>query len=323
MNPDVATAIDSLLGRGVLSPEVAAEVGPAARGERVSIRAELRILLYGGVLLVTAGVGKLVQQNLDRLGPVTVAAGLALAALACFAWVARHGPPFSKGAVASPNLAFDYVLLLGVLLAAADLAYVEVRFTALGDAWPLHFLIVAALSGALAFRYDSRTLFSLALASIAAWRGVAVTFDALRFAVDGSAPEPLRHDALACGFAFFLLGVVLSRGTRKPHFAGVALHLGAFLILGALLSGCGAETREELVYTLALLVAAVALAAVAVLWRRYSLFVLGTLAGYVALVMLFLRTEPATEALLLALAVSALSLVAGLVRMRKRFREDT
>ena len=49
-----------------------ANVSPAS-DELVSVRWELRTLLYLGVLLVTAGVGLLVKENFDRIGPVAVA----------------------------------------------------------------------------------------------------------------------------------------------------------------------------------------------------------------------------------------------------------
>jgi hypothetical protein len=41
----------------------------------------------------------------------------------------------------------------------------------LGPYWPWHLLVVASAYAALAFRFDSKTLFSLALTSFAAWRG--------------------------------------------------------------------------------------------------------------------------------------------------------
>src|SRR5208337_4466656 len=95
--------------------------------------------------------------------PVTVATAIGLAACVCFVWVVRASPAFSWGEQPSPHLAFDYLLLLGTLLVASDLAYVEVEFTPLGNNWPWHLFIVAAFCAALAFRYDSRVLFSLAL----------------------------------------------------------------------------------------------------------------------------------------------------------------
>src|SRR5436309_11882877 len=136
MNPDVADAIPRLVEAGILPPDAAPRLLRVARGELLSVHRELRTLLYIGVLLATGGVGLLVQENLDRLGPVTIAAAIGLAAAMALGWVARTAPPFSWRESPSPHLGFDYVLLLGVLLAAADLAYVEVRFTPLGAHWP-------------------------------------------------------------------------------------------------------------------------------------------------------------------------------------------
>src|SRR3954454_2193751 len=126
MSPDVAHAIPELVESGILPPEKAPLLLRVARGELLSVHAELRALLYAGVLLILGGVGVLVEQNLERIGPLAIAVALGLAALAALVWVVRVAPPFSWGAAASPHLAFDYILLLGVLLAAADLAFIEV-----------------------------------------------------------------------------------------------------------------------------------------------------------------------------------------------------
>ena len=53
MNPDVAAAVERLRADGVLAPDQATLFGAVARGERVSVRAELQLLLYGGVLLTS------------------------------------------------------------------------------------------------------------------------------------------------------------------------------------------------------------------------------------------------------------------------------
>ena len=169
MKPDLAAAIPALVERGVLPAGKAAVFLRIARRELVSVRWELRLLLYGGVLAVTSGVGLLVKENLDRIGPVAIAVGIGAAAAGCFAWITATAPPFRWGEVPSPNLAFDYILLLGVLLAAADLAYVEVRFSPLGPDWAWHLLLVAVGAGTAAVRFDSRVVFSLALSSFAAF----------------------------------------------------------------------------------------------------------------------------------------------------------
>src|SRR3954470_7881167 len=286
MNPDVADAIPRLVEAGVLPPDEAPRLLRVARGELLSIHWELRALLYVGVLLVTGGVGLLVKENLDRIGPVAIAAGIGLAAAAALGWVIRVAPPFSWweipwGEVPSPNLAFDYILLLGVLLAAADLAYVEVKFTPLGANWSWHLLIVAAFAALAAFRFDSRVVFSLALSTFAAWRGVS----AARFGTDlwwNGAEDAVRWNAIACGALFAVLGFALKRTGRKAHFEPVAVTLGWLLVLGGLASGMG-ERVFWWTWTLGLLLAGWGLAVGSFLTRRFPLFAFGVVAAYAAL----------------------------------------
>lgn len=284
MNPDVAEAIPRLVEAGVLPPDEAPRLLRVARGELLSVHWELRALLYVGVLLVTGGVGLLVKENLDRIGPVAIALGIGLAAAAALGWVVRVAPPFSWEIpwreVPSPNLAFDYILLLGVLLAAADLAYVEVKFTPLGPNWSWHLLIVALFTALAAFRFDSRVVFSLALSTFAAWRGVS----AARFGADlwwKGAENEVRWNAIACGALFAILGLVLKRTDRKAHFEPVAVTLGWLLIFGALASGMADTHWVPL--TLALLACGAALAVGAFHARRFPLFAFGVVASYVAL----------------------------------------
>ena len=138
MNPDVAAAVSRLERDGVLSREQASVVRPVAEGNKLSAYGELRFFLYLGVLLVTAGVGILVRQNLENVGPLTIAIVIGIAGGFCLVWVERHAPPFSWGLAASTHLAFENILLLGVLLASADIAYVEAQFTPFGEHWSWH-----------------------------------------------------------------------------------------------------------------------------------------------------------------------------------------
>ena len=320
MQPEVAAAIPELVERGLLPPDQAPRLLRAARGELVSVREELRLVLYAAVLLITGGAGLLVRQNLDRLGPVAVAALLGLAAAACLLWAWRTSPPFAWGDVASPNLAFDYVLLLGVLLAAADLAYVEWKFTPLGEEWPWHLLIVS-LGGALsAFRFDSRVVFSLALSSFAAWRGVSVSF--LEASFWRGSDAALRGNALACGICFVVLGAVLAATGRKAHFEGVAVHLGWLLLLGAL--GSWLLDGDEAALPFGLLAIAVGSA---LAWRSYARerfprFAMGVVAAYAGLSRLIAIVVPGETLLFAWLTFSSVALVVLLFLAHRRIRED-
>jgi len=321
MNPDVAQAVPELAQSGIVPPEAAPLLLRVARGELLSIHGELRFLLYVGVLLITGGVGVLVKENLDRIGPVVIATALGLAALAALAWVVRVAPPFSWRAVPSPNLAFDYVLLLGVLLGAADLAYLEVKFTPLGAEWPWHLLLVALLTGVAAFRFDSRIVFSLSLSTFAAWRGVSAgRLGSILWAHAGA----VRWNAIACGVLFAVLGVVLVRTRRKAHFESLAVHLGWLLILGGLGSGMTESGQTGLAWSFALLVVGAALAAGAYRFRRFPLFAFGVLAPYIALSRLVIEVMDASDAEALGcfwFSITSILVIIGLIVAQRRLQE--
>ena len=319
MSPEVAAAVERLRGQGVLSAEQAALFSHVARRELVSVSPELRVLLYGGVLVAMAGVGLLVKQNFERIGPLAVAGALALAAAGCLFWVLRHAPPFSWRETASPHFAFDYLLLLGVLLVGADLAYVEAEFTPLGDAWPWHLFAMSLLAAILAVRCDSAIVFSLALSTFAAWRGVSVALLERSFWSGADAAASLRANAIGCGMAFLLLAAALVRFDRKAHFEPVAIHAGWILILGALMSGLDSDT---LVFGPLLLVVGAGVAAFAFRRARFPLFVLGVLAAYTGLSALFLRTRPGDAGGALWFALTSLAVLAGLLAVHRRLKPE-
>jgi hypothetical protein len=283
MNPDVAAAVDRLGQEAVLTPQQTAHFGRVARGELVSIRPELRFLLYGGVLAIMAGVGVLVQENLDRIGPVAIAAALWLAAAGALFWAQQHAPAFTWGKAPSSHLAFDYILLLGVLLTGAALAYTEVQFTPLGPAWSAHLLVMSLLAGALAVWGDSRTIAGLALSTFAAWRGVSASPLSRAFWSGPASEGAIRLNAGLTGLLFVCLGYALVRTGKKAHFEPLAAHLGWLLVLASILSGIGEGGGVGAAFQLGLLVVGAGLAFFAFRAGRFSLFGVGLVAAYIGL----------------------------------------
>jgi hypothetical protein len=316
---EVIRAIGRLESRGVLGPGQAAFFGRVARRGLVSVRLELRTLLSAGVLLILAGTGLLVREHFDRIGPTAVAAAILAAAALCLAWVNRRSPPFSRGEVPSPGLAFDSILALGVLLFGSFLAWVETQFHTLGAGWRHHLLLLAVLALAAAFRFDSRSVFSLALTSFAAWRGVDARLT-LR-TVFGNPEEAIRWNSILCG-ALFLLGAwVLTRARWKAHFEPVSSNLGLLLLLGALLSGVlGTRAPEWPAWEAALL--AVGAAVIAAGWRerRTLWFSQGVVAVYAGALRVLFEASHGAGAMFLV-AVTSLGLVALLVVAHRRLRE--
>ena len=277
MNPDVVRAIASLRAGDVLSAEQAAFFDRVARRGLVSVRFEIRTLLYVGVLLLTSGVGVLVALHQEEIGPLAIAVGSLI-------WVVRRAAPFSWGEVPSPNVAFDYVLLLGLLLVAADLAYVEVQFTVLGPRWAYHLLIVGVLYLLAAYRWDSRTALGLSLTTLAAWRGLSLSL--MPAALGLGVAADLRASAIALGALYVAAAALSTRLARKAHFEEVFANAGLLLLLGGLLSGVLDDRQAWSMWLAAVLLTAGGVMAVAFRLGRSLYFAVGLVAAYIALVRL-------------------------------------
>lgn len=320
MNPDVAAAVASLRAEKILSDGQAAFFDRAARRGLVSVRLELSVLLYVGVLMLTSGVGLLVKEHQQEIGPVAVVIGIALAAGACLAWVIRKAAPFSWGEIQSPNVAFDYILLLGLLLFATELAYVEVQFTVLGPNWTHHLLLVGVTYLLAAYLWDSRTVLGLALTTLAAWRGVSLSL--ARGSLLAADAGRLRWNAVALGALYIGAAVLSVRLKRKAHFEEVFANAGLLLLLGALLSGV-LEDRAGW----GLWLAALLLVAGLVMWLSFGLgrslyFVLGTAAAYIGSMRLIFESlghESGFPSLLAALL--GLGVLAFIFAVHRRMKE--
>lgn len=284
--------------------------GRVARRDLVSVRVEIRAALYLGVLLLTGGIGLFVKENHERIGPAAVAFAIGLGAAACLVWAARRSAPFAWGEATSAHAGFDYVLLLGALLAATDLAYLESQLAMLGPNWAWHLLVVAIFYGLLAYRFDSRILLSLSLASFAAWRGVAVSVGNASLGQGDLAR--LRVEALTSGVLFAVLGLVSVRAGRKAHFEDVYVNAGLLLALGGLLSGVfdGREGNWG-GWLLALLLVSFAIAFAAFRRRRTLPFALSVVAAWLGLQRLVF--EGARAAAGGALLLSAMTAAAALI----------
>jgi hypothetical protein len=320
-SPEAARAIPELVAGGVLSPERAAPLLAAARGEIVTVRAELRALFGLAVTLATAGAGLFVKEYRDALGPTTVAALLTAATALALLVLFRREPRFDWGRNAAPDWTSDGLVLLAIGLAGADLAWIEIHFTPLGADWPLHLFAMSLLSGALAVRFDSIPAWSLALSTFAAWRGVALMPVAAFDTAFGSGAGRFRFELLLVAGVFFALGRFAERTGRKAHFEPAT----TFLALVAAASGLAAGLAESGTWPLWAL-ALTALGGGAAAWafrrRRRALFALGSLALYVALTRGLFALPFAELFGCFWFAFSTVGAIVLLVLVHRRFRDE-
>jgi translation elongation factor EF-1beta len=214
-----------------------------------SIYPEVRIAAWAGALLLASAAGLVLKNNLDRIGPLGLAMLIAVAAAACYAWVARRG--------SETNIVDDYVLLLGALLVSGDVAFIETQWKVLGANWERHFLLLAVLHGIAAYLYRSRLVLSLSVAALAAWMGIERA--GLGLAPIGQDPIAFGLRAFACSTVLLLWRLVdgrLAEG-RQPEFGPVLEHFAANL---ALAGGLALTTTDSSRWVGGLLTLAIATA---------------------------------------------------------------
>ena len=109
-------ALNDLESSEILNREQVALLRRIYGRELFSVHWELRRLLYGGILILTTGLGLLIAKHFASIGHLALLATIALGCAGCFAYCLRHGGGFSPRGCAAPDAAYDYVLLLGCLL---------------------------------------------------------------------------------------------------------------------------------------------------------------------------------------------------------------
>ena len=312
-SPEVARALPTMVAEGLLASETAAPLLAVARGELVSVRDELRALLGLAVAATTAGLGMWVVAYRERLGPLAIALLLGLAAVATVWLLLRRAPAFTWGRAVGRDWTIDGLALLAVGLLGAEIAWIETRFSALGPHWPYNLLLMSLVTAVLAVRVDSIPTWSLALATFAAWRGVAL-MPSVPGQIEGALfgrEDRLRIEFLVCGALFLTLAFALERLDRKRHFEPATTLLAFVSAALGMVSGLGDSGGWPL-WSLAL----GALGLVTAVWafrrRRRGMLALGALAAYVALTR-FLVEVPGAAAIgcfwFLASAVGAIVLM--------------
>jgi hypothetical protein len=260
-------------------------------------------------MLVSTGIGVFISKHLDDIGPFAIAAGIGIAAAACYAW------SFWKRS-REAALVDDYVLLLGALLFSADTGYIEHQFHLLGGSWPQHFLFLALLHGATAYFFRSRLVLSLSIASLAAWLGIE------RRNVDTifEAPIETALRAFLCAAIVFVWRVIDRRvrpdTTFSPLFDNAAANLAFW---GALTLAVRDESR------LLGCAIAIALAVASATYARRSgeaiFMIYAWVYGTIALDIAICTAIDEETLVLLYLLVSTIAAIAGLFISHARLRK--
>ena len=244
--------LSRLRDEGVLAPAAADALIARQRRDVVNLYAELRALTWGGVMLIVTGIGIVVSKHLDEIGPLAIATAIGLASLACYAYA------LWRRRVARESLVDDYILLLGALLASADVGYIEY-------VWNQRFLLPLVVFHAVtAYFFRSRLVLSVAIGALATWLGLERRADFLWGETTANANRAFLCAAIVFAWRFldqrFRSSTIFTR--VFDHFATNVAFFGALCLLGrseTRLVGCaigvlfaigcawfGVRVREEL-----------------------------------------------------------------------------
>ena len=284
------------------------------RKDRFSVFVELNTALYLGVLAFVAGVGWTIETHFANLGDAAILSALTLTFCFSIYYCFSRGLPYSDRRVESSGFAFDYVLYLGCLIVASELAFIETRFALFGDAWDVHVLVSAALFFVAAYRFDNRFVLSLALSTLAAWFGIKLA--QFGFGSAGS----LRVSALVYGGLVAGMGALLRRLDIKRHFVDTHLHVAATAAFVAMTSGVSSG-EGELWYAAGLLILAGVSVAYGVRHRQFAFVAYGALYPYAGLSLKLIDGMSPTGVMAYGL-LSGSAMVLAIVSIARRFARD-
>jgi len=301
--------------QGSVSPRQCDLLTGLARGEPFSLFLELNVLLYAGVLAFAGGLGWTISTWSQQLGDVLVLTTLSAIVAFCFWYCFSRAPAWSPAAAPSPNLVFDYILYLGTLTWALDLAYIENRLHMLSGQWDGYLLATAVLFFVLAYRFDNRLVLSFALSSLAGWFGLVIS----RWPSHQDATY--RQYAILYSLLIGLAGALTRRSGLKPHFFTAYGNIAANVLFWALLSGVFLR-QGYLVWFLALLAAGGASLAWGLARRQFSFVAYAAVYGYVGASAILIRNITGASTVLSYFVITGIVMLVLLIQIARSFGRE-
>jgi hypothetical protein len=281
-----------------------------------SVHRELRLFLYAGILLIIAGAGLTVKQYFIHLGDIVVITVLTVCTLAALIYCFWKGAPFARQEVASPNIAFDFVLFFGCAFFSMDVAYIETQFHVLGMWWKNYLLASVTLFLFLAYRFDNRLVLSMALSTLAAWFGFTLSSHRM-FSFD----EYYRFYAIAYALIALSAGILSYRLALKKHFLGIYLNFASHFFCIALISGIVDYKLYSLYFPILILGCAV-LVFYAVKVRKFLYMLYAVIYGYVGISVVIVDLIHRQTFFIFAYFIVTSLIVIGLIfKMSRDFKE--
>lgn len=214
----------------------------------ISVFGELRLLLYLGVMLFTAGISYLAYNNINNIGHVALMVLITIAIAIGIVYLSKRANPFTWEKSDINHISFDYILLLVALLCISLFSYFQVYFNLVEQLLQLSSFISSAIFFFFAYRYDNKAVLTLGIVVLSAAFGISIS--PINW-IEGNwmVSTALYNIGIFLGLFLIAVGFTSKRLKRKGHFSFSYKNMG-FLILYISLIGGMVETFENQSYSL-------------------------------------------------------------------------
>lgn len=278
---------------------------------------DVNTLLYLGVLLFAGGFGILVYKNIDSIGHAAITAILATLCTSCFLYCFMKAKGYSNEKTDSPNVLFDYVLLLGCLLLLTLIGYLQFKYNLFGNNWRLASFIPAVLLFAAAYYFDNIGVLSMAVTNLTVWAGLTVAPTQI-VRQNNFNDEQLIYTAMVLGSCLIAVSMMSVLKKIKAHFSFTYKNFGTHILFISLLAALFHFDAFYLLWFLILAAAVALFFSNALKEKSFYFLVISVLYGYAGLSYVAVRLlsyKGENEASLYIASLYFIASGIGLIRM--------
>jgi hypothetical protein len=248
----------------------------------VSVFYELRIILYLGIMLFTAGAGILIYLNIGEMGHLIAIIVLTILMALCIHHAFSFAKPYDHGKIKAPTPYYDYVVLLGCLLFISILTYLQFQYNFFDEGMGAATLVTSIVMFYAAYRFDHLGILSLAITAMASFWSISISpqkWHSGSFLEDGQ----LHNTAIFFGAALAAGGWLLNRRGIKKHFMFTYLNFASLVYLSGCLTGMFSDDELSLLYFLALAIGCGLLIYHARQEKSFLFLLYAVVAGYIGI----------------------------------------
>jgi hypothetical protein len=316
-----------LHAEGLLSAGSLEKIKQRKADSLFSVHWEIKTLLYLGVLLLTGGLGILVYKHIDTIGHQFILLFIALVCIGSFYYCLKNRVSFSAEKVQSPNVLFDYLLLLGCLSFIIFIGYMQYQYNVFGNRYGLASFIPMLVLFFSAYYFDHLGVLSMGITNLAAWMGITVTPLQILKANDFNSGT-IIITGLVLGALLIAAGLFTEHKKIKRHFEFTYTNFGVHILFISALAGMFHFEDIYLLWFVFLAGISLYFYLRAMKGKSFYLLLITTLYAYIALSYVFIRlldnmggiTESILYIGLIYFIASGIGLVLFLINANKKIK---